>query len=95
MPPSIKYEHGKLNLTVTEWAKHKKIKRSAMSNRVSRWKRGEITIEKCFGDDTSTQNAGNWGDLHNDERSETLQDISNPTTIDDILASDNQLKRNQ
>ena len=85
MPPSIKYEYGKLNLTVTEWAKHKKIKRSAMSNRVSRWKRGEITAEKCFGDDTSTQNAGNWGDLHGNERSETLQKIPDPTALDEKL----------
>lgn len=93
MPPSIKYKYGGLNLTVTEWAKHKDIKRSAMSNRVSRWKRGEIKIEKCFGDEIDSINSGKWGDLHNDERKENLQGIPNPTAIDDTFASDNQLNR--
>lgn len=58
-----------------------------MSNRVSRLKRGEITAEKCFEDDAGGQNAGNWGDLHNDERNDNLQEIPDPTALDEMLAS--------
>lgn len=86
MSEPIRHTYGGLTLTVTEWAKHKKIKRTAMANRVSRFVRGETTAQQCFGDGTEDQNVGNWGDLDNIVRNENLSKIPDPTDIDRQLA---------
>ena len=82
---ALEYTYDNLTFTVTGWAEHLKIKRSAMANRISRWKKGEITADKCFGQ-LEKMNVGIWDSLSNESRPENLSDIPNRTIYDQKFA---------
>ena len=83
---ALEYTHNGLTTTVTGWAEHLEIKRSAMSNRISRWKNGLITAERCFEKIIDPNNVGEWGGLSGEPRTDRLANVPDRTKYDQEFA---------
>lgn len=83
---ALEYTHNGLTTTVTGWAKHLEINRSAMSNRISRWKSGKITKKRCFEKIIDPNNVGSWEGLSAIPRNSNLANIPSRTKHDQEFA---------